>query len=70
LATIRIDGQEMGRALMTRLLDWDPPTDFVAPVELVERASLQAPDFVRSPSVREAQCDNSVTSLDTPPAHV
>ena len=40
LATIRIDGQEMGRALMTRLLDWDPPTDYVAPVELVERASL------------------------------
>ena len=43
LATIRIDGQEMGRALMTRLLDWDPPTDYVAPVELVERASLRAP---------------------------
>jgi DNA-binding LacI/PurR family transcriptional regulator len=70
LATIRIDGQEMGRALMARLLDWDPPTDYVAPVELVERASLQAPDFVRSPSVRTAQCDNSVTSLDTPPARV
>jgi hypothetical protein len=70
LATIRIDGEEMGRALMTRLLDWDPPTDYVAPVELVERASLRAPDFFRSPSVRAAQCDNSVTSLDTPPAQV
>jgi hypothetical protein len=34
----------MGRALMARLLDPDPPADFVAPVELVERASLQAPD--------------------------
>jgi DNA-binding LacI/PurR family transcriptional regulator len=70
LATIRTDGQEMGRALMARLLDWDPPTDYVAPVKLVERASLQAPDFVRSPSVRAAQCDNSVTSLDTPREHV
>src|ERR1039457_3696820 len=44
LATIRLNGQEMGRALMARLLDPDPPADFVAPVELVERASLQAPD--------------------------
>jgi DNA-binding LacI/PurR family transcriptional regulator len=70
LATIRIDGQQMGQALMTRLLDWDPPTDYVAPVELVERASLRAPGLFRSPSVRSAPCDNSVTSLDTPPAHV
>jgi len=70
LATIRTDGQEMGRALMARLLDWDPPTDYVAPVQLVERASLQSPDLVRSSSVRAAQCDNSVTSLDTPRAHV
>jgi DNA-binding LacI/PurR family transcriptional regulator len=70
LATIRIDGQEMGRALMARLLDWDPPTDYVAPVELVERASLRAPGFSRSPSVGTAPCDNSVTSLDTPPARV
>jgi DNA-binding LacI/PurR family transcriptional regulator len=70
LATIRIDGQEMGQALMARLLDWDPPTDYVAPVELVERASLRAPGFSRSPSVRTAPCDNSVTSLDTPPARV
>jgi hypothetical protein len=55
---------------MARLLDWDPPTDYVAPVQLVERASLQSPDLVRSSSVRAAQCDNSVTSLDTPRAHV
>src|ERR1700678_1919800 len=70
LATIRIDGQEMGRALMARLLDWDPPTDYVAPVELVERASLRAPGLFRSPGAGTAPCDNSVTSLDTPPARV
>jgi DNA-binding LacI/PurR family transcriptional regulator len=45
LATIRINGQDMGRALVARLLDGDPPRDYVAPVDLVERASLQAPDF-------------------------
>ncbi len=45
LATIRMDGREMGRALMARLLDWNPPNDYVAPVELVERASLQAPEL-------------------------
>jgi DNA-binding LacI/PurR family transcriptional regulator len=44
LATIRMDGREMGRALMARLLDGNPPNDYVAPVELVERASLQAPE--------------------------
>ena len=43
LATIRLDGREMGRALMARLLGGNPPDDYVAPVELVERASLQAP---------------------------
>ncbi|HME63328.1 MAG TPA: substrate-binding domain-containing protein, partial [Streptosporangiaceae bacterium] len=43
LATIRLDGREMGRALMTRLLGGDPPNDYIAPVELIERASLQAP---------------------------
>jgi DNA-binding LacI/PurR family transcriptional regulator len=43
LATIRLDGREMGRALMARLLDGNPPSDYIAPVELVERASLQAP---------------------------
>ncbi|MGH3189439.1 MAG: LacI family DNA-binding transcriptional regulator [Streptosporangiaceae bacterium] len=43
LATIRLDGREMGRALMVRLLDGNPPSDYVAPVELVDRASLRAP---------------------------
>ena len=46
LATIRLDGREMGRALMARLLGGSPPNDYVAPVELVERASLQAPQMV------------------------
>jgi LacI family transcriptional regulator len=44
LATIRVDRQEMGRALMARLLAQVPPDDFLAPVELVERASLQRPE--------------------------
>jgi DNA-binding LacI/PurR family transcriptional regulator len=43
LATIRLDGREMGRALMVRLLDRKPVDDYVGPVHLVERASLQAP---------------------------
>jgi len=43
LATIRLDGRDMGRALMARLLDGNPPGDYVAPVELIERLSLQAP---------------------------
>jgi DNA-binding LacI/PurR family transcriptional regulator len=43
LATIALDGREMGRRLMRRLLGSDSPGDYVAPVELVERASLQAP---------------------------
>jgi LacI family transcriptional regulator len=42
LATIRLDGKEMGRALMARLLNGIGAGDYVAPVELVERASLQA----------------------------
>ena len=45
LATIRVNRREMGHALMARLLGQvTPPADFVAPVELVERASLQAPE--------------------------
>jgi DNA-binding LacI/PurR family transcriptional regulator len=43
LATIRLDGREMGRALMARLLGDSGSGDYVAPVELVERTSLQAP---------------------------
>ncbi|HEY6277109.1 MAG TPA: LacI family DNA-binding transcriptional regulator [Streptosporangiaceae bacterium] len=43
LATIALDGREMGRMLMRRLLGEVPPGDYVAPVELIERASLQPP---------------------------
>jgi LacI family transcriptional regulator len=43
LATIRMDHRALGRALMMRLLELGPPDDYVASVELVERASLQAP---------------------------
>jgi LacI family transcriptional regulator len=48
LATIRLDGREMGRALMLRLLGECPPDRYLAPVQLVERASLRAPDGARS----------------------
>jgi LacI family transcriptional regulator len=44
LTTVRLDRQEMGRAAMRRLLEQVPPGDHIAPVELVERASLQPPD--------------------------
>lgn len=43
LATVWLNRREMGRALMLRLLGQVPPGDYVAPVELIERASLQAP---------------------------
>ncbi len=43
LATIRMDHRAMGRALMMRLLETGPPGDYIAGVELVERASLQPP---------------------------
>jgi hypothetical protein len=33
----------MGRGLMAQLLGGDGTGDYIAPVELVERASLQAP---------------------------
>lgn len=44
LATIRVDRREMGRQLMSRLLAKSAHSDFLAPVELIERASLQAPE--------------------------
>jgi DNA-binding LacI/PurR family transcriptional regulator len=44
LATIRMDHQAMGRALMTRLLEPGRPEDYIADVELVERPSLQPPE--------------------------
>jgi LacI family transcriptional regulator len=43
LATIRLDRKEMGRALMRRLLGEVPPDDYIAPVELIARASLHPP---------------------------
>ena len=55
LATIALNGREMGRRLMLRLLESDPPGDYVAPVELVTRASLQAPGNPRSPRINRAQ---------------
>ena len=54
LATIALDGREMGRMLMLRLLEEGPPGDYVAPVELVERASLQAPDDSRAARINWA----------------
>jgi LacI family transcriptional regulator len=47
LATIRMDHRAMGRALMMRLLQLSPPDDYIADVELVERASLQPPEAQR-----------------------
>jgi LacI family transcriptional regulator len=44
LATLRLDGRAMGRALMARLIGREH-TDYVGPVELVERASLRPPVF-------------------------
>jgi DNA-binding LacI/PurR family transcriptional regulator len=43
LATIRLDRKEMGRALMRRLLGEVAPDDYIAPVEFINRASLQSP---------------------------
>ena len=51
LATIWLNRREMGRALMLRLLERVPPGDYVAPVELIERASLQSPVTGRAESL-------------------
>jgi len=45
LATIRIDHRAMGKVLMQRLLEPGQPDDYIAEVELVERASLQPPEL-------------------------
>ena len=50
LATIRLDRKEMGRAAMRRLLEQVPLGDYIAPVELVERASLQPPGRLVKPA--------------------
>jgi LacI family transcriptional regulator len=47
LATIRMDQRAMGRALMIRLLEPGPREDYIAAVELVQRASIQPPDSRR-----------------------
>jgi LacI family transcriptional regulator len=47
LATIRMDQQAMGRALMLRLLEAGPQHDYIAEVKLMERASLQPPQGPR-----------------------
>jgi DNA-binding LacI/PurR family transcriptional regulator len=49
LATIRLDIREMGREAMRLLLEQVPPGDYAAPVELIERASLQPPAPARNP---------------------
>jgi LacI family transcriptional regulator len=48
LATVAMDLRDMGRAMMTRLLGQVPVGDYTAPVELVERASLAAPETPRT----------------------
>jgi DNA-binding LacI/PurR family transcriptional regulator len=55
LATIRMDQRAMGRALMMRLLEVGPADDYVAGVELVQRASLQPPDNRRSGRARRSR---------------
>jgi LacI family transcriptional regulator len=47
LATVAVDLRDMGRAMMARLLERVPPDDYIAPVDLVERASLAAPETAR-----------------------
>jgi hypothetical protein len=48
MSTVRVDRRAMGRELMVRLLDDSVVDDYVAPVEYVERASVQAPFTVSS----------------------
>jgi LacI family transcriptional regulator len=50
LATIRLDQQAMGRAVMRRLLEQASGGDYIAKVELIERASLQRPGWHRAPA--------------------
>jgi len=58
----------MGRALMARLVGRER-TDYVEPVELVERASLRPPLF-RYVGLSVRTHGNSVTDLDTVSASV
>ena len=81
LATIWLNRREMGRALMLRLLGRVHAEDYVAPVELIERASMQAPappsaspaaprrpGFCRPVNASWPPRVNSVTALDAPAA--
>jgi DNA-binding LacI/PurR family transcriptional regulator len=61
LATIRLDRREMGRAAMRRLLEQVPAGDYVAPVELVERASLQPPAPARAPAANAGADAQEIT---------
>jgi DNA-binding LacI/PurR family transcriptional regulator len=65
LATIALDGREMGRRLMLRLLQQGSPGDYMAPVELVERASLQAPVTPRLSGVHPAWASAGDTRAST-----
>jgi DNA-binding LacI/PurR family transcriptional regulator len=65
LATIALDGREMGRRLMLRLLQQNPPGDYVAPVRLVERASLQAPENPRLPRVNQVRSERGAAPAST-----
>lgn len=55
LSTLRLDQRAMGRALMARLLEQTLLDDYVAPVELVERASVQARETLRPGAVHQGQ---------------
>jgi LacI family transcriptional regulator len=54
LSTVRVDRREMGRELMVRLLDDSVHEDYVAPVEYVERESVQTPFTGRSHAAMRA----------------
>ena len=72
LATIWLNRREMGRALMLRLLERVPPGDYVAPVELIERASLQRPVPARAEPLGAVRRPSRAPSRDpvrnAPPA--
>ncbi len=63
LATLRLDGRAMSRALMARLVGREH-TDYAGPAELAERASLRPPVF-RLVGLSVPARGNSVTDLDT-----
>jgi LacI family transcriptional regulator len=68
LATIWLNRREMGRALMLRLLERVSLGDYVAPVELIERASLQRPVPRRAPARAAPQADRSAPPPGEPSA--